>query len=138
MMALASLVNGSCFFFASRSVMERGIEGVDDQAGLIFIPMLWILAAAVLVVLNASTAVRGRALPGTHRISWRRTADRPSVIGRIGDACWLLMSCGLAVFAYGLFADGPSWAVSYALTGGLLLVLLRVWERNIRVVRGGR
>lgn len=58
-MCAASLLNGATFFGASLGVMQRGLDGIDNQASLLFIPFLWIIVAFVLVVINAYTLLRG-------------------------------------------------------------------------------
>lgn len=42
-MLAVSLMNGAIFYVCSADIMRSGIEGVDNQASLLFIPMLWIL-----------------------------------------------------------------------------------------------
>ncbi|MDE5748628.1 MAG: hypothetical protein K2I21_13760, partial [Acetatifactor sp.] len=58
-MFTVSLLNGAMFYIASAGAMNRGIDGVDNQAGLLIIPMLWIMAILVLIVLNVFTLIYG-------------------------------------------------------------------------------
>lgn len=39
-MCLVSILNGAAFFGASISALNRGLNGVDNQAALLFIPFL--------------------------------------------------------------------------------------------------
>lgn len=128
-MCIASMMNGFFFFVASRNSMSRGIEGVDNQGALLFIPLLWIVAFFVIAVINVYTAVRGI------KIEKSRTIDLLAVFhlsglspkAKIGRIAFLAVCGFLVVFGYCLFAQDTIWAVSYALSGGVLLVFLYAW-----------
>lgn len=108
---------------------EPGIEGVDNQGALLFIPLLWIVAFFVIAVINVYTAVRGI------KIEKSRTIDLLAVFhlsglspkAKIGRIAFLAVCGFLVVFGYCLFAQDTIWAVSYALSGGVLLVFLYAW-----------
>jgi uncharacterized MnhB-related membrane protein len=130
-MFVVSLLNGAIFYGYSADAMNRGIEGVDNQASLLFIPILWVEAALVLVALYAVTLAQGLKIPRGQRIglldlfrlsalSAKEKAHRVIFLAATG----LLMS-----FGYVLFCDKPVWAVSYALSGGVLLLFLYAWKK---------
>lgn len=130
-MCLVSLGNGLLFFQASLRAMQCGIDGVDNQGALLFIPFLWILAGLVLLVLNLYTLVRSRAIPHGRPIHllrlFRLTAlSRRALAGRI---LFFAVTIALMLFGYALFAAEALWAAAYALTGGLLLLLLYAWQK---------
>ena len=57
LMFLLSWANGLIFFQLTFAVMRRGIPDVDNQGALLMIPLFWIAAAIVLVLLNIITLV---------------------------------------------------------------------------------
>ena len=129
LMCLTSLVNGAIFYGQSRAVLLGGIDGVENQASLLFIPVLWAAAAAVLVSLNLSTLMGGRNVKSSqklHPLGMFRFSllDKREITGRLA---FLAILCLLMLFGYFLFNAGlPSAA--YALSGGLLLLLLYTWQ----------
>lgn len=125
------LLNGASFYKASAGAMSRGIDGVDNQAGLLFIPILWIMAICALIALGACTLACGRTIPTNQKIAMfdlfhlsGRSAKEKTV-----RAAFIIMTCLLMLFAYSLFVAESIWAVSYALSGGALLLLLYAWGR---------
>lgn len=130
-MCALSMGNGALFYRLSRDAMESGIASVDNQASLLFIPVLWIIAAAVLVCLNVYTLVFGRRIPKSRRIhfleAFRFSGRRPrEAAGQIG---FLAITCLLMAFAYLLFTPGRMGA-AYALSGGALLICLSRWQEE--------
>lgn len=129
-MLAVSLMNGAIFYVCSADIMRSGIEGVDNQASLLFIPMLWILAVFVLFALHAAAWVQGRNIPGEQKIRLLaifRLSALPAK-EKAHRVAFLIAVCLLMLFGYGLFADQPVWAVSYALSGGMFLLLLYAWK----------
>lgn len=132
-MCLVSLANGICFFCASLDTMRRGVSGVDNQAALLFIPLLWIAAVLVLVLLNACTLIQGRRIQHGTAIALRSVFDFSGLSDktRADRALYLGMSAILMLFAYSLFAS-KLLSLAYALTGGLLLLFLYAWRQAAR------
>lgn len=119
---LTALANGGLFYLASARAMRAGIPGADNQAALLFIPLLWIAAGLVLVLLAAWLLAVGRRIPPERVI-------RPAALRKEDDGLRLrfLIPAGiLMLVGYGLFASFLSAA--YALSGGALLVLLQAWR----------
>ncbi len=124
-----SVLNGLLFFAGSYSDMRRGVEGVDNQAGLIFIPILWILAAVVLLVINVCTLVRGRRLDKNLRIRFLNVfhlagLPKGAAATRVFFFTFTLL---LMALGYYMFANRIC-SVLYALTGGAFLLSLYVWR----------
>ena len=122
---LTAQANGGLFYLASARAMRAGIPGADNQAALLFIPLLWIAAGLVLVLLAAWLLVIGRRIPPERVI-------RPALRRKDGgpDVLFLAVTGILMLMGYGLFASFLSAA--YALSGGALLVLLRAWQHAAR------
>ena len=131
MMVAVSLLNGAIFYRASSIEMNRGIEGVDNQAGLLFIPILWVMAIYALAVLHVYTLIHGRKLANNQEISLLDLfrLSELSAKSKMIRVIFLITVCLLMVFGYSLFAAEKIWAVSYALSGGILLLLLYAWEK---------
>lgn len=129
-MLAISLLNGAMFYKASSAAMNRGIDGVDNQAGLLFIPVLWVMAIYALTALHAFTLVRGRKLAKNQKISLSDLfrLSKLSAKEKMLRVVLLLTDCLLMLFGYSLFASEKIWAVSYALSGGVLLLFLYAWE----------
>ena len=129
-MCLTSILNGMIFFAASLNSMRHGIDGADNQAALLFIPMLWIAAGLVLIGLNGYTWIRGMSMEkgqmlyvsGVFKLSG---LSRRAKIGRIS---LFVGTSLLMLFGYGLFASEPILSIAYALSGGVLLLLLYTWN----------
>ena len=126
-----SLLNGAIFYKASASAMNRGIDGVENQAGLLFIPILWIMAIYALVVLNAFTLVRGRKIERNQKIALLDLfrLSKLSAKEKTVRVAFIIPACLLMLFGYSLFATEKIWAISYAITGGILLLFLYAWEK---------
>lgn len=127
---LVSLLHGLCFYKATLGAMRHGIDHVDNQAGLLFLPILWLFAAAVLLAAQGYVLARGRRIAGKRRISPRvffqfAGLKRKAIAGR---AVFFALDGVLMLFAYRLFAGQGVWGVGYALSGGALLLLLSVWH----------
>ena len=128
-MFLISLANGAIFFAASLSAMRQGISGVDNQGALIFIPLLWLAAALVLLVLNLCTLISSRRIERERKIFLLDVFCLSGLSARAsaGRITFFAASFLLMLLAYLLFAPGPL-AVFYALSGGLLLLFLLAWK----------
>lgn len=125
-----ALLHGTCFYMASLHAMERGIAGVDNQAGLLIIPLLWCFAAAVLLAVEGYVLARGRRIGRNCRVSplsfFRFAGLRKKAI--VHRAVFGALDILLMLAAYFLFAGEGVWAAGYALSGGGLLLLLSVWH----------
>lgn len=135
-MCMVSLANGGFFFAGSLHSMRQGVSGADNQAALLFIPLLLITAVFVLVLLNIYTLICGI------KINRERTVDffelfHLSGISRkawVGKIVFIAITCLLTLFGGCLFAPG-CLSAAYALSGGLLLVLLYAWVGAARQKR---
>lgn len=123
-----SVLNGLLFFAGSYSDMQRGIEGADNQAGLLFVPILWAAAAVALLAINVCTLIRGRGLDRNLRIRFMKVfrlagLSKGAAAGRVCFFAFtvLLMALGCRMFA------GRFISVLYGLTGGAFLLSLYVW-----------
>ena len=130
-MCLVSILNGAAFFGASISALNRGLNGVDNQAALLFIPFLWIIAVFVLVVLNICTLIRGMNIKKEQIIHLLDVFHLSGLSKRakISRAGFIIITCFLMLFGYSLFAAERMWSVAYALSGGILLLFLYTWKR---------
>ena len=133
-MCLASLLHGGVFYLVSLRAMQQGIAGADNQAALLFIPLLWIAAGAVLLLLNVCTLICGRKVRRGRRIYLTEIFQISGLPGTEKRSRILsLVAAGvLMAFAYNLFAREPLSAAAYALTGGLLLAFLFAWRQAAR------
>lgn len=124
-----SVLNGLFFFAGSYSDMQRGVEGVDNQAGLIFIPILWALTAVVLLVINACTLVRGRGLDKDLHIRFLNVFHLAGLPKSAAAArvFFFAVTALLMALGYCMFAN-RFYSVLYALTGGTFLLSLYVWK----------
>ena len=129
LMCSVSLLNGAVFYMASASAMRRGIDGVDNQAGLMFIPILWFMAIFVLILLNLFTLLHGLKIARNQKIALLELfrLSGLSLKEKMFRTAFIILACLLMLFGYGLFAAEKIWAVSYALSGGVLLLLLYAW-----------
>lgn len=137
-MLMVSFSNGGFFFGASFHAMQRGLDGVDNQAALLFIPFLWLIAAFVLILLNLYTLIRGIKMEKDQMICLME-AFRLSGLSqkaRAGRIAFISVVCLFMLFGYSLFAAEIVWATAYALSGGVLLLLLYAWKKAA-VQRGG-
>ena len=130
-MCIVSLLNGALFFGASLNIMRQGFDGVDNQASLLFIPLLWIIAALVLIGLTIYTLICGIRIQKEQMISCLDVfllsgLSKKEKAGRIS---FLTAACLLMLFGYGLFAPEIIWAAAYALSGGVLLLSLYAWTK---------
>lgn len=127
-MCLTSAVHGLMFYQASRGAMANGIPGADNQGALLFIPLLWLAAAVVLVLLNGYTLLLGRKIKREQQIGLNAVFHfaNQKMGDKAGRAAFLAMTAVLMLFGYSLFASGLGGA--YAVSGGLLLVLLYAWR----------
>lgn len=129
-MCLVSILNGAFFFWASANSMRQGINGVDNQAALLFIPLLWIAAGFVLIALNVCTLIRGMTIE-TGQIVCISGVFKLSGLSRsaMAERISFLVGTGLLMlFGYGLFAPGTVLSAAYALSGGMLMLLLYAWK----------
>ena len=127
---LISLVNAGCFFGASVSAIKRGIDGVDNQGALLFIPLLWFIAFFVILGMNIFTLIKGIRLSKVQTISIAAFFHflNLSAKAMAYRVIWIAVSCLLMVFGFSLFAQEIIWSLSYALSGGTLLQLLLIWK----------
>lgn len=133
-MCVVSLLNGGAFFGASCSAMRRGIDGVENQSSLMFIPLLWVIAAFVLLLINLYTFIGGARIKREQMI---RLADVLCLSGLSGRAktgriAFFTMTVLLMLFGYSLFAAEAIWALAYGLSGGTLLLFLYAWRTAAR------
>ena len=134
LMCALSVVNGWFFYRTSLRAMERGAEGVDNQAALLFIPLLWIMAVFVLLLINLYTLIQGKHIRRSTRISLV-TLFRPAGLSRaerLERGVFFIVTGLLMLFGYALFAGEGLWAVAYALSGGGLLLCLYAWQTSGR------
>lgn len=130
-MCAASLLNGGAFFGASLYAMRQGVEGVENQAALLFVPFLWVLAAFVVVLINIYTLICGIKIETGQMI---RLLDPLRLSGlspkaRAGRIVFMAITSLLMLFGYSLFAAEVVWAAAYALSGGALLLFLYAWRK---------
>jgi len=130
-MLAVSILNGVCFYGGSASAMRRGLDGADNQAGLLFIPMFWIAAVFVLIVINLYTFARGFRIEKNQRIGLFDIFRLSGLSGKAkaGRIAFLAVTCLLMVFGFALFPRELAWAIAYALTGGALLLFLYAWQK---------
>ena len=130
-MCAVSLLNGAAFFGASLGVMQRGLDGIENQASLLFIPFLWIIAAFVLIVINVYTLIRGIRINKGQMITLFDVFHFSGLSARAkaGRITFITTTCLLMLFGYSLFASQIIWAAAYALSGGVLLLFLYVWRK---------
>lgn len=122
-----SILNGLLFFAGSYSDMQRGAGGADNPAGLLFVPILWALAAMVLLLINVCTLIRGKGLDKELRVRFLNVfhlAGLPK--GAAARVCFFAFAALLMAFGSFMFADRLC-SILYALTGGALLLLLYAW-----------
>lgn len=130
-MCLISILNGLLFFKTSSDAMQRGIEGVDNQGALLFIPILWIMAAIVLFAINLYTLIYGRKIKNDHKIHiinmfYLAKQSKKEILSRM---VFFGVTCLLMFFGYSLFA-ASIWSVAYAVSGGLLFICLYIWHKT--------
>lgn len=129
---LTSLLNGALFYQVSLHAMRRGADGLDNAAALLMIPLLWLVAGAVVAAIDLYILWHGRKVERNRKIDltafFRPSAwTKREVPARIG---FLALTGGLMLFAYALFPLEGLWSAAYALSGGALLTLLYVWSRS--------
>lgn len=130
LMCLLSLVNGLLFFQMTFSLMRRGIPDVDNQGALLMIPLFWIAAAIVLAVLSIVTLVDGRHIPRNVKAdplaAFRfQGLNRREMAGRV---VFLAIAALLVYFAFHFSHHERILSAAYAITGGMLLILLYGWR----------
>jgi len=123
-----SILNGLFFFAGSYSDMQRGIEGVDNQAGLLLIPILWGVAATVLLAINVCTLVRGRGLDKDLRIRFGDVFHLARLKKGAAAARVLFFAFAVLLMTLGCYMFANRFcSVCYAFTGGALLLSLYAW-----------
>lgn len=130
-MCVVSLLNGGFFFGASFNAMRRGIDGVENQASLLFVPFLWIIAAFVLILLNLYTLICGIKIEKKQRICLSDIfhLSELSKKAKASRISFITITILLMLFGYSLFAAEIAWAAAYALSGGALLLFLYTWKK---------
>lgn len=131
LMCLLSLVNGLLFFQMTFAAMGRGIPDVDNQGALLMIPLFWIAAAIVLAVLNIATCVDGRHIPRNVKADPLAAFRFKGLKGRemAGRVVFLAVAALLVYLAFHFSHDERLLSAAYAITGGVLLILLYGWRR---------
>lgn len=130
LMCLLSLMNGLLFFQMTFALLRRGIPDVDNQGALLMIPLFWIAAAIVFVVLNIVTFVDGRHIPRNAKAdplaAFRfQGLNRREMVGRV---VFLAIAALLVYLAFHFSHHERILSAAYAITGGLLLILLYGWR----------
>lgn len=130
LMCVVSVVNGLLFFQLTFAVMERGIPNVDNQGALLMIPLFWIAAAIVLVLLNITTLVDGRHIPKGTGVDPLAAFRFAGLKGRqmAGRVIFLAAAAFLVYLALHFDHHARLLSAAYALTGGALLILLCGWR----------
>lgn len=128
---LLTLANGGLFFLASRSALERGIGGADSREGLP--SLLQVAAAAAVLLLSVAVHLTGRRIPEDRVIYPERLFQVMGLSGTqmAGKIVLFGATALLMLFGYGLFRQEGMLAALYALTGGILVLLLYVWFRTV-------
>ena len=133
---LVSIVHEVLFVWASRAAMMR--EPKVYGIAVFLIVLLWIVEAMALILLDLCALIDMRLIPKDTRVDpW--TAFRFSGLtkwGIAGRTAFLMAAIVLVCFAFALFAAAGVLSAAYALSGGLLLILLYSWRDA--VVRGAR
>lgn len=119
-----SLLNGGFFVRDTLRLMGEGIAGVDNQASLLFIPIFWIMAAAVLLVIYACALIYGIRIERRHRFRAAQLVRLSELSRRelVGRGAFFAVT-GLLMWA------ALELSVGYALSGGGLLACLYLWKR---------
>ena len=128
---LLSWVNGLIFFRLTFAAMGRGIPDVDNQGALLMIPLFWIAAAIVLVLINIVTLVEGRHIPKNAGVDPLAAFRFTGLKGReiAGRVAFLAVAALLVYLAFHFSHDERLLSAAYAITGGVLLILLYGWRR---------
>lgn len=129
-MCLVSILNGAFFFGASVNSMRQGLSGVDNQAALLFIPLLWIVAGLALIALNVYTLIQGMTVEKRQIVCISVVFNLSGLSkGAMADRIsFFVMTCLLMLFGHGLFASATVLSTAYALSGGILLLFLYAWR----------
>lgn len=139
MMCVLSVVNGLIFFQLTFAAMGRGIPDVDNQGALLMIPLFWIAAAIVLILLNIVTLVDGRHIPkgtGVDPLAAFRFAGlRGCEMAR--RVIFLVIAALLVYLALHFDHHARLLSAAYAVTGGALLILLYGWRSTAMKGRRG-
>ena len=111
-----SLLNGGFFVRDTLRLMGEGIAGVDNQASLLFIPIFWIIAAAVLLVIYAWALIYGIRIERRYRFRAAQLVCLSELSRRelVGRGAFFAVT-GLLMWA------ALELSVEYALSGGGLL-----------------
>ena len=106
-------------------LMGEGIAGVDNQASLLFIPIFWIIAAAVLLVIYAWALIYGIRIERRYRFRAAQLVCLSELSRRelVGRGAFFAVT-GLLMWA------ALELSVEYALSGGGLLACLYLWKRS--------
>ena len=120
-----SLLNGGFFVRDTLRLMGEGIAGVDNQASLLFIPIFWIIAAAVLLVIYAWALIYGIRIERRYRFRAAQLVCLSELSRRelVGRGAFFAVT-GLLMWA------ALELSVEYALSGGGLLACLYLWKRS--------
>ena len=129
-MCALSIANGLLFFQMTLALMRRGIEGVDNQGALLMMPLFWLTAAVVLLLLNLATLVDGRHIAKGDKVDPFVVFRFQGLSGRgiAGRAAFLVLTAFLVYLAFHFDLRERLLSAAYAVTGGLLLVLLYGWR----------
>lgn len=127
---LLSWVNGLIFFQLTFAAMGRGIPDVDNQGALLMMPLFWIAAAIVLVLINIVTLVEGRHIQKNVGVDPLAAFRFAGLKGRkmAGRVAFLAVSALLVYLALHFDHRERLLSAAYAITGGALLMLLYGWR----------
>lgn len=127
-----SSLNGVTFYLDTEAALKRGIPGVDNQAALMVIPLLWNVAPIVLAVLIGYTLACGSGLGKDYRFyprhlfhmeelkGWKLAGRTALILGSI-----LVALCAVCVNV----PKGELISAAYLLTGVLFLICLYLWQQ---------
>lgn len=123
----AAVLNGMMFTAGAMSAFHSGLEGVDNQAAMILIPVFFVPAAwfvvgalcLMILIFGARIKQDAKVFPAEiFAMAGLRTGAK---IGRV----MYLIFCGMMMLlGFSLFWPDALWAVPYAVTDGILLLLL--------------
>ena len=128
-MCALSLLHFACFVQATLAmVLSQEAERLGGNYTAS--PMLWILGAAVLTVVQLCAVSYGRHelrhCSEIHPLRFFRFSGLGTgrILRRAGGLAAVFLAAALA---FALFAWADLWALAYALSGGLLLLSLAIW-----------
>lgn len=90
------------------------------------------IAVLVLIAINIYTLVQGSKIKRNQTISLFEIFNLSGLSkkAKVFKISFLLITCLLMILGYSLFAKEMIWSVSYALSGGVLLLFLYIWKNT--------